>query len=416
MLQFTERKHTRSLKYDGLLEHFGREDLLPLWLADMDCRAPQAVQQALQEQIAHGVYGYSSAEQTLSSQNAACSWLSSQHGISGLKSEECQIYTGIMQALAVCIEVLCPKDAAILINQPAYNGFYKTLYASGRKIIENPLAIDSTGYHTIDFALLEKQMHQSNVRLLVFCSPHNPSGRVWHTSELLTLLRLCHKYDCVLLSDEVHFDLVYPGHRHQSILCEEFRTVHDKIVMISAPNKTFNVMGLRSAYLVCRNPHILGKLEAFREKFDIGTINIMGHIALQTCYTEAQSLLWLNALKTHLAQNRQLLFDFLQNEMPGLKHQKPEGTYLYWVDCRNAISADPASLRHFFMEAGLAFGWGDIYHGEGWVRINFSCCRSLLEQALTAWKQASQNNALNLSQSAAPDSQDSCPAIRHTGS
>ena len=390
MLQFHERKNTRSLKYDDLLERFGRNDLLPLWLADMDCCAPQAVQQALQKQIAHGVYGYLSAEQTLASQNAVCHWLEARHGICGLKAEQCQIYAGIMEAIAVCIEVLCPKDAqnaAIIVNRPAYNGFYKTLYASGRKIIENPLAVDAEGHYSLDFALLEEQMRHA--RLLLFCSPHNPSGRVWRESELLELLRLCRKHDCVLLSDEVHFDLVYPGHKHQSILREEFAAVHDKIIMVSAPNKTFNVMGLRSAYLVCRNPQILAVLKAFCEQFDIGEINMMGHIALQACYTEAQSLLWLDALKAYLEQNRRLLCNFLQTEMPDLRHQKPEGTYLYWIDCRSRF-ADPAALRRFFMEAGLAFGWGELYHGEGWVRINFACCRSLLEQALETWKRASQ--------------------------
>ncbi len=390
MLEFIDRKGSNSKKYDALQEHFGRENLLPLWVADMDCRAPTVVQDTIRQCLAHGVYGYSSKAQEENSRLAILNWLESTHGVKGLKSRDCLIFAGVLEALAVCIESLCAPDEAVILNSPAYNHFYPTIEASGRRMLENYLTVDEGGRFTIDFELLERQIQQSPARPRIFllCSPHNPMGKVWSQQELNEVISICQKYDLYLISDEIHFDLIYPEHRHQCILRSEFCLSYDKIIMISAPSKTFNIPALRSAYLLSRNQALLEKLGKFCRQFEIGNISLMGHLALQACYTRPEAREWLGQLLRHLDQNRNILHDFIQKEFPELRHSMPEGTYLYWVDCRDFLHGDPAALRKFFMDAGLALGWGDLYHGNSCVRINFACEQGLLLQALEQWKQA----------------------------
>ena len=389
MLEFVARKGTKSLKHDGLGQRFGREGLLSLWVADMDCRAPNVVQEAIAQRLEHGVYGYSSQEQLDTSKNAVCHWLSIRHAVPDLEQQDCQIFAGVLEAFAVCIAVLCAKNEAVILNSPGYNYFYTTIEASGRTMLEVYLGSDAS----LDFDLLEQQIKNSPVkpRIFLFCSPHNPVGKVWSVREILELLRICQKYQLYLISDEIHFDLVYSGHRNLSILRQEFSNLYDKIIMISAPSKTFNIPALRSAYLISKNQWVLKQLRHFCERFQIGHISLLGHLALEACYTRAEALLWLKELLQHLEQNRNLLYDYLLKEFPELRHRKPDGTYLYWVDCREFLHGNPAALRKFFMDAGLALGWGDLYHGNGWVRINFACERALLQEALAKWQQAYRN-------------------------
>ncbi|WGK69861.1 PatB family C-S lyase [Candidatus Haliotispira prima] len=393
MLKFAKRQGTKSLKYDALGERFGRESLLPLWVADMDCCAPETVRQAIQQRVDHGIYGYSDRRLADNSKAAICSWLETRHEVQDLQLQDCRMYAGVMEALAVCIEVLCPKTEAVILNSPAYNCFYTALEASGRKILENYLAHDGKENYSIDLGLLEQQILDSPIkpRILLFCSPHNPVGKVWKERDIYELIRICQKYDLYLISDEIHSDLVYPGHKHLSILRQEFANLYDKIIMISAPSKTFNIPGLRSAYLISKNKTILQQLGKFCEQFQIGDISLSGHLALEACYSQEQSKVWLEELKQYLKQNRDLLHDYLKERFPELKHCKPEATYLYWVNCRSFLQGNPAALRKFFMDAGLALGWGELYHGNGWVRINFGCERALLEEALDKWNQAYLN-------------------------
>ncbi|MEM9424818.1 MAG: aminotransferase class I/II-fold pyridoxal phosphate-dependent enzyme, partial [Spirochaetota bacterium] len=375
MLEFVSRKGSRCLKYDELEERFGSADLLPLWVADMDCRAPQVVEEALAQQLKHGVYGYYSQEMAEDSKNAVCHWLSGHHGVGGLEAQDCFIFSGVLQSLAVCIEVFCPKDRGVILNAPAYNCFYSTIAASGRAVLENKLRADGA----IDHALLERQIRSSAVKPSVFllCNPHNPSGHVWDKQEIFELIRICKKYDLYLISDEVHFDLVYPGRKHESILNPEFSSLYDKIIMLSAPNKTFNLPGLRTSYLISRNPELRKPLEEFALRFALEEISITGHLALQSCYTRPEAGLWLEELLKYLKKNRDFLAAYLDAEFPELIHRKPESTYLYWINCQNFRGGDPEELRKFFIHAGLALGWGDLYHGNGCVRINFACADSL---------------------------------------
>ncbi len=395
MLEFPQRRGTRCLKYDSLNERFGRDDLLPLWVADMDCKAPEVVQEVLQQRLAHGIYGYSSSQQNEACKAAICSWLAKRHGVEGLALSDCLIFAGVLEALSVCIEVLCAKDEAIILQTPAYNCFFATLAASGRLVIENQLAAcGQPGNYRMDLARLEQQIQASPSppRIFLLCSPHNPIGKVWPEDELRQLIELCCKYQIYLISDEIHFDLVYRGHRHLSLLRSEFAKLYDRLILLSSPHKTFNIPGLRSAYLVSRNRSILQRIGCFCEQFQFGDISLPGHLALEACYTRQEAADWLAEVLWHLEQNRDLLHDTLKAEFPELLHAKPQGTYLYWVDCRKWFpNEQPAALRRFFTEAGLALGWGELYHGNGWVRVNFGCSRNLLQEALELWKRASQN-------------------------
>ncbi len=386
MLEFVFRTGSLSLKYDALEQRFGCKGLLPLWVADMDCCAPQTVQKAIAQRLKHGVYGYSCPQQNEASQHAVVHWLATRHGVIGLQAENCQIFAGVLEALATCIETFCSKDEAVMLHSPAYNCFYSTIEASGRPMVENYLQPDNS----INFQLLERQIQSERVRLLVFCSPHNPTGKVWSQAEILELLRICQKYGTYFISDEIHFDLVYSAHKHLCSLRQEFSSLHENIIMLSAPNKTFNIPALRSAYLVSRNRTILREIRRFCTQFQTGDISLLGHLALEACYTQSESISWLEELLAYLEQNRNWLSQYLQQEFSELQHRKPDATYLYWVNCQSFLGGDPSLLRKFFIEAGLALGWGELYHGSGWVRINFGCELALLEQALTQWKQAYQ--------------------------
>ena len=389
MLEFVSRQGSRSLKYDALIERFGRDGLLPLWVADMDCRAPKVLQEAIMQRIEHGVYGYSSAEQMDASKNAVCRWLSSRHSISNLEQQDCLIFAGVLEALAVCIEIFCDKNEAIILNSPAYNNFYSTIESSGRAMIESNLGPDGL----MDLEFLEHQIKHSlpKPRIFLLCSPHNPVGKVWTRKEIEELLCICQKYQLYLISDEIHFDLIYSGVEHLSILRSEFVHLYDQIILISAPSKTFNIPALRSAYVVSKNLKLLQQIRHFCNQFQIGQISLFAHVALEACYTQPEAIRWLEELLLYLERNRDMLHDYLSKEFPELHHYKPDATYLYWVDCRHFLHGNPDSLRKFFLDAGLALGWGDWYHGDGYVRINFSCAQSLLKQALRQWKQAYKN-------------------------
>jgi cystathionine beta-lyase len=380
--EIIERRGTDSVKWNtGMI--FNEPEALPLWVADMDFRAPQPVVDALVERAVHGVFGYISRSDSFC--QAIIDWAGRRHG---WRIEQPWIVTspGVVPALSLAVQALTLPGDKVIIQPPVYMPFLSIVPDNGRQLLLNPLKVEN-GRYEMDYAGLEQKMQDRRARMLILCNPHNPVGRVWHEDELRRLGDLCLKYKILLLSDEIHADVVFPGHRHIPIasLSPEFGA---NAITFMAPSKTFNIAGLTSSFAVISEPRLREQFTLFQNNLHISANNIFGVRALEAAYTCGEE--WLDQLLEYLEGNLDFMLDFLRRRIPRLKAHKPEGTYLVWLDCR-ALGLPQQDLCGFFarkakvgLNDGATFGTG----GEGFMRVNVACPRATLRQALEQIEQA----------------------------
>jgi len=377
-----DRTGTESLKWIFPRKVLKAEDAIPMWVADMDFEAPPAVVEALSRRAAHGVFGYPLVPASF--WQAAIGWLGRRHGWD-VRKEWMAMTPGIVPALNYCVRAFTKPSAGVIIQTPVYFPFYHAIENNGRRVIRNPLRFDGRRY-TMDLDDLEKKIDQGG-RMLILCSPHNPVGRVWTRDELEALGRLVVARDLVVLSDEIHHDLVYRDRRHQ-VFAALSPELASRTVTCIAPSKTFNIPGLSTAAVIASNPDFLKAFEDEKERagFELG--QIFGIVGFEAAYAHGGD--WLDELLPYLEANVDFLEKFLEERIPAIRLVRPEGTYLALLDCRG-LGLDPAALTDFFLKkAGVYLNDGAMFGEEaaGFVRINFACPRALLVEALERIRQA----------------------------
>lgn len=370
------RKNTRSVKWDMAGKVFQSEDVLPMWVADMDFQAPKEVNEALIKRAEHGIYGYTVIDDDV--KNAVVNWLSDRHQWT-IQPEWLTFSPGVVSSLHMAIEAFTEPGDKILIQTPVYTPFYTVIKAHGREMVKNPL-IDKDQYFTIDFDNFEEKL-KTGVKAFILCSPHNPVGRVWKKEELEEIARLCLKYDVMIFSDEIHADLVFPGEKHTPIASLSDEVLENTITCM-APSKTFNLAGLEASYVIAADAEKRKKLKnQFLKSGYNGLLNTMANTALEAAYTYGKP--WLEELMQLLESHKNYVTEQLEAET-NLKVTRSEGTYLLWLNC-TGLGLSGKELKQFMIEkarVGLNAGldYGD--EGEQYMRMNIACPRATLEEGV----------------------------------
>ena len=368
--QIIDRRNTESIKWRAY-----REDILPMWVADMDFRSPESVIQALQERVSHGIFGYGCPPDDLF--EAIVAHLGKRiHWI--VPETDLSLISGVVTGFTHAIYSLTDPGDRILIQTPVYPPILSAPASTGRECLHNELFRQEDGHYEVDFDDFEKKI-ASGVKLFILCNPHNPVGKVFNVEELTRMAKICLKHGTLICSDDIHMDFVYPGKVHTPIasLAPE---ISEKTVTYFAPSKTFNVAGFSTSVYVAKDEVMRQHLNNSMQ-YLLGHPNILGLHAARAAYKYGQP--WLDELLVYLAGNREYLVDFVTNNFPGVTMWQPDGTYLGWLDCR-ALNLKPSPQKFFLKNAQVALNEGCQFGdpGEGFVRINFGCPRTLLIEGL----------------------------------
>jgi cystathionine beta-lyase len=369
------RSGTNSFKHDGRATYFGTSDVLPLWVADMDFASPEAVTLALQARAAHPIYGYTQYPE--SAYEALMQWLKKRHGWE-VQREWIVMAPGVVPSLFASVMAFAKEGEGVIVQPPVYFPFFSAVTTNRRRLVENPLRLAGDRYE-IDFEHLE-QCAADGARLMLFCSPHNPVGRVWSRDELTELLRIARRYNMTILSDEIHADLVFSGERH--IALATLAGEEDRIITTVAPSKTFNIPGLGLSCVIAPNPEHRQAIKQAFETLHVSNTNPFSIVAFEAAYRGGEE--WLDSLLAYLQGNRDFVGEYIAQHLPAIKVIHAEGTYLLWLDCRSLGMSD-AGLREFFvreakvgMNPGTAFG----KNGSGFMRLNIASPRHVIADAL----------------------------------
>jgi cysteine-S-conjugate beta-lyase len=380
--QLIDRSNTDCEKWDGLKERFNVEDVISMWVADTDFQSPQPVIDALKQRAEHGVYGYT--QRSNSYFESIVNWLEKRHDWK-IDKKWISHSPGIIPALTFIITTFTKPGDGVLIQPPVYHHFDRIIKAQDRRVLNNPLKLED-GRYSMDFEDLEKKIDE-NVKMLILCNPHNPVGRVWSREELTRLGEICIKNNILVVSDEIHFDLVYKDYKHTPFasISEEFS--RHSITCI-APGKTFNVAGLQTSSVIISNDAIREAFNLTMNNFSLGSPNVFGITALEAAYRYGEE--WLEQLMSYLQGNLDFLVKFFAENIPEIKVIQPEGTYLVWLDCRElGFSVDELD-RFMLVQARVAMNEGYTFgeNGEGFMRMNIGCPRSIVEKSLHQIQQA----------------------------
>ena len=375
------RLDSHSVKYGLRRVKFGREDVMPLWVADMDFAAPPCVQQALADRVAHPIYGYTFADPGVF--EAIMDWQWRRHGWR-VAQEWITLLPGVVPSLDLCVQALTSPGESVVVQTPVYSPIFESVERNNRRVIRNPLGWVE-GRHEMDFDQLAASI-TADTRLLQLCSPHNPGGRVWQRAELERLGDLCARHDLVIISDEIHADLVFPGSKHLPIASLS-PDLAARTITLNSPGKTFNIAGLNTSYAITPDPGLRARLQDAVHKLHLEGPNLFGLTALKAAYREGEP--WLAALLDYLKGNIDLACSHIAEHLPRVKCSAPEATFLLWLDCRE-LGLDDAVLRQRLIDAGLGLIPGTQFgaEGSGFTRMNVALPRTELKEALRRLEQA----------------------------
>lgn len=380
-----DRTHTWSIKHDFKKENGKADDILPLWVADMDFRSPDSVVEALKKAVDHGIFGYSRADESYF--DAVAAWYQKRHHLT-LQPEWMTCTPGIVFALSIAVRAFSQEGDAVLIQPPVYHPFSRAILRNKRTLVENPLVLKD-GHYEMDLEDLEQKVLDEHIKLMILCNPHNPVGRVWTREELTALADICLRHHVYVISDEIHGDFVWQGHEQTPYASiSEEACLHS--MMCTAPSKTFNLAGMATSNLFIPDPEMRRKFRS--ELLDVGqeNMNRLGLFACRAAYEGGGE--WLDQLIGYLAGNLALVRDFCKNRVPQIQLVEPEGTYLAWLDCRELGMTDDELMAFFSDEAKVWLdpGTHSGEQGSGFMRFNLGSSRSVIAQALdqieAAWK------------------------------
>ncbi|MFX1521890.1 MAG: MalY/PatB family protein [Promethearchaeota archaeon] len=388
--QVIDRTKSNSAKWDKqvLERRFGNPDLLPLWVADMDFQAPQPIIEKLIQTAEYGIFGYSILPPSF--YESVISWFKRHYGWDINRRWLCQT-PGVIPALDVAVNAYCNPGDKVILQNPVYYPFYNVIENNGCRILLNPLKL-SNNHYLMDFEDLEKKAKDPRAKMIILCNPHNPVGRVWTEEELNRLGDICIKNNVLIVSDDVHCDLILPGHKYTN-----FATINGKFaqnsIICTSTSKTFNLAGLKISNIVIPNQKLRQTFLNAQTSFGVGSPNLFAVAAMETAYTHETCEIWLNALLQYLKGNLNLLQEEFEQNLPHIKVIEPEGTYLAWLDFRG-LGLEPKELEKLMREkAGVALDEGYIFGqgGEGFERINIACPKSILKAALDKITKAINN-------------------------
>jgi cystathionine beta-lyase len=376
------RSGTNCIKYDAREWMFKTNDVLPLWVADTDFRTPDFIVDAIKKRVEHEIYGYTFKPDSY--YDAIIGWMKRRHDWD-VKKEWISFSPGVVAGLTIAIETFSKPGDGVIVQPPVYFPFFDSVKGTKRKLVENPLKIEN-GRFTFDFEDLKSKIDE-NTKLLLLCNPQNPGGMVWTRSELEKLSAICLENGIMVISDEIHSDLIFNGHAHIPFATLSEEAAKNSVVCM-APSKTFNVAGLASSLVIIPDKNKHARYERALNIGHLGMGNIFGSVAMEAAYAKGDE--WLNQLMDYLWENYLFLEKLIRKNLPKVKVMKPEATYLIWLDFR-AYGMNDEELMKFTVEKakvglnnGARFGTG----GDGWLRLNIGCPRSVLEEGLERLKSA----------------------------
>ena len=371
------RKNTNCLKYDFAVRRGRPENVLPLWVADMDFKVAPEITQAIEKRVAHGIFGYSEVKEEYF--EAVLAWMEQKHGWH-VKEDWLVKTPGVVFALAMAVQAFTEPGDAVIIQQPVYYPFSEVIADNGRRSVDNTLELKEDGKYHINFEDFEQKVKENHVKLFLLCSPHNPVGRVWTKEELKKIAAICRKYDVIVVSDEIHEDFVFNG-KHQ-VFADLSEDAKNRTITCTAPSKTFNLAGLQVSNIWIANPKLREKFKKQIAAAGYSQLNTLGLTACEAAYRYGGE--WHAELLGYLKSNLNFLREFLQTRLPEVKLIEPEGTYLVWLDFGSLGLTEEQREELLTKKAGIWLDSGAIFGaaGEGFERINIACPRSILKDAL----------------------------------
>lgn len=364
------RRGTNCVKWD----ESPNEDVVPMWVADMDFRVAPAIQEALEKRVEHGVFGYNIVPESY--YEAVISWFRRRHHWE-IERSSILYTTAVVPAMSCVIKALTMPGEKVLILSPAYNCFFSSIRNNGCEVLESPLRPIDNSFE-VNWQDFEAKCADEKTTLFLLCNPHNPCGRVWRRDELQKMYNICKKHDVKVVSDEIHCELIMPGYEFVP-----FGTITDDCVVMNSPSKNFNTAGLQIANIITKNPSWRRRIDRAININEVCDVNPFGIVALEAAYNESGE--WLDELNQYLWGNYTYLCDFIGKNLPLLKVTRLEGTYLVWVD-HSALGITTDELfNRLLNEAHVWVSPGTMYGpqtGEGFIRINIACPRSQLDEAL----------------------------------
>ncbi len=377
-----DRLNTSSIKYDGLQQFFGSDDLLPMWVADMDFRTPHFIINALKNRLEHEVLGYSFRSDSF--QEAVAGWLKRRHGWE-IKKEWIVFTPGVVPGVNLAVLAHTSSGDNIITQPPVYFPFFNAVTDHGRKLVYNKLSLIN-GRLSVDFDNLKNECRKG-AKMIIISSPHNPGGNVWTRDELSKIAAICLRYNVLIVSDEIHCDLVYKPNKHTPMASLSDEIASNTITFI-APSKTFNVSGLSSSLAIIPDENLRKQFVSTLDHLHIGLGNIFGNVAMEAAFTYGDE--YDDALMEYLAGNVALVESFLETNLPQIKPVRPEATFLVWLDCREMGMTDKELNDFFLKKARLALNQGIQFGpgGEGFMRLNIGCTKATLLKGLNRLKQA----------------------------
>ena len=377
LVTYVDRRNTDCSKWDAQSENFGEEGLHAMWVADMDFQVPSCVTDALSEYVKEGVFGYYTAPDSY--YNAFINW-EKEHGYN-VKREWIRFSPGVVSGFNWIVQMMTnPKDPVIVLT-PVYYPFLYAVTNNDRTLITSDL-INDHGTYSIDFEDFEQKIIDNHVKLFIFCSPHNPVGRVWKKEELDKLVAICKKHHVFIISDEIHHDLLAPGQKHIPIA--SIADYDDNLITVTAPSKTFNLAGCQNSIIIIPDEKLREKWDAFTTSIRVTNGNTFGYIAARAAYTGGRP--WLNEVNEIVHNNYLYVKETFEKELPKLVISPLEGTYLLWIDFGAYLSFD--EMKDFMQKkCHLAFDYGDWFGGEKFgthIRMNLATSKENVEKAVMA--------------------------------
>lgn len=380
--EIIHREKTDSIKYDQRKHIFGTEDVIPLWIADMDFRTPDFIVETIKRRAAHEIYGYTFVPESF--YESIQSWMKKRHGWE-VPREWILYCPGVVPSLVMATLSFTQPGDAVLVQSPVYYPFFSIIKDNGRTIADNPLELRN-GRLSMNFDHL-KECLDEKVKLFFLCSPHNPGGTVWKRDELERIGEICRNNGTIIVSDEIHSDLIFSGHQHIPTASISDEASQNTITLMS-PSKTFNISGLTTSVAIIPNPELRRQFLKALDQLHWTIPNVFSIAAFEAAYRHGEK--WLKQLIAYLENNLDYLWGFFQSEIPHIKVIQPEGTYLVWLDCRT-LGMSGTELKELMvgkakvgLNNGALFGTG----GEGFQRLNIACPLSVLKEALERIKQA----------------------------
>lgn len=378
-----ERRGSGALKYDALQERYGDKDLLPLWVADMDFETPSFIVDALKQRLEHPIFGYTVEPKEY--WPTVCRWIADHHDWQ-VKPEWLTYIPGIVKGIGMAINVFVKEDEKVIIQPPVYHPFRLTTLGNGREVVYNPLRRKFDGSYEMDFENLEK-VADARCRLLVLANPHNPGGIVWDKETLVKLADFCYHRNILVISDEIHCDMALWDNKHIP-----FATVSPEAeacsITFGAPSKTFNIAGIVSSYAIVPNEQIRQRFFGWLTASELNEPTVFAPIATVAAFQKGEA--WRQEMLRYVEANIDFVIDFCKQHLPAIRPLRPQASFLVWLDC-TALGLSQSELVDLFVKkARLALNDGSIFgkEGEGFMRLNVGCPRSLLREALERLEKA----------------------------